>query len=240
MGTMIADDGAAAVTEDFANYRVVSRSAILAAVLVLPALLYVFYGVGTQLGLEALPVLLLLTLPGVVLALVALGTIRRYPSEYAGKPVALLALAAHVVMLLVAIPCHAYVQATEVPDGYHPVSFSELQPDPLKGEFGLPNRAFDLAGKEVFIKGYIHPAVASLGKIDHFILVRDFDTCCFGGQPKPTHMMEVKIVNNAPRLEYSTRLVRLAGKFQVSPPTSPAALEVQNVVYHLEADYVKP
>jgi hypothetical protein len=86
----------------------------------------------------------------------------------------------------------------------------------------------------------MHPAVASLGKIDHFILVRDFDTCCFGGQPQPTHMMEVKIVKDAPRLQYSTRLVRLAGKFEVTPPKPLASLEVQNVIYHLEADYVKP
>ena len=93
--------------------------------------------------------------------------------------------------------------------------------------------------KPIFIKGYVHPAIATSGKVDNFILVRDYGTCCFGGQPPPTHMMEVKIVGNAPRVKYSTTVVRLAGKFRVMPPQSRESLDVKNVIYYLEADYVK-
>lgn len=239
MSTSIADDRQPAVMEDFGNYRILSRPAIIAAVLVVPAGLFALYSLASGFGTEALPGVVPLPLVGVVLSVVAMSAIRRYPKEYAGRPLAMFALVAHVVMLAVSIPTHAYIQATEVPEGYRSISFSELQPDPEKGEYGLPKLAFDLVGKPVFIKGYVHPAVASSGKVDNFILVRDYGTCCFGGQPPPTHMVEVKIVGTAPRLKYMQRVVRLAGKFAVTPPQARESLDVQNVVYYLEADYVK-
>ena len=239
MTSMIAEDRTPAVTEDLADYRTVSKSAIVAAMLALPAVLCAVYSIGTQLGLEAMPVVLPLPLVGVTLSIIALSAIRRYPNEYVGKPVAQLAMLVHVSVLAVSIPVHTYIQATEVPEGYQPINFSQLQPDPEKGEVIVPRTAFDLTGKRVFIKGYIHPGVASSGKVDHFILVRDFGTCCFGGTPQPTHMMEVKIANTAPRVQYSTRLVRLAGTFAISPPRSATGLDMQGVIYYLEADYVK-
>ncbi|HZL91639.1 MAG TPA: hypothetical protein VFB96_24930 [Pirellulaceae bacterium] len=239
MGTMIAEDSAPAVTDALADYRTVSKSAIIAALLVLPAGAFVLYSIATQLGLEALPGVLPLPLVGITLGVIALSAIRRYPNEYVGKPLALFALIGHLALLAVSVPSHAYIQATEVPEGYQAISFSQLQPDPEKGEAYMPRSAFDLTGKRVFIKGYIHPGVASAGKVDHFILVRDFGTCCFGGTPQPTHMMEVKIVNTAPRVKYSTHMVRLAGTFVATPPQSADALGIQDVIYHLEADYVK-
>jgi hypothetical protein len=239
MSTTIADDSEPAVMEEFGSYRVLSRSAIISALLVLPAGIFVLYSLASGFGTEALPGVLPLPIVGVVLAVVAMSAIRRYPKEYAGGGLAMFALASHVLMLAISIPTHAYIQATEVPKGYQPITFSELQPDPEKGEYGLPKHAFELVGKRVFVKGYVHPAVASSGKVNNFILVRDFGTCCFGGQPPPTHMMEVKLVGKAPRLAYSTRMVRLAGKFAVTPPQSRDSLSVQNVVYYLEADYVK-
>ncbi len=239
MSTTIADDRQPAVMEEFGSYKVLSRSAIISALLALPAGIFAIYSLASGFGTEALPGVLPLPLAGAVLAVVALSSIRRYPKEYTGQKLALLALVSHVALLAVSIPTHAYIQATECPEGYQPISFTELQPDPEKGEYGLPMHALDLAGKQVFVKGYIHPGVASSGKVDNFILVRDFGICCFGGQPPPTHMMEVKIVGKAPRLSYSTRMVRLAGKFFVVPPQSRQSLDVQNVVYYLEADYVK-
>lgn len=241
MSVDVADDRQPAALDDFGDYRVLSRMAIIAAALVVPALLAVlmsFAIVWIDLG-AAYGVVLPLPLIGAVLAVVALSTIRRYPKEYTGGKLAMVALVAHLAMLVVSIPTHAYFQATEVPEGYRAVTFSDLQPDPEKGEYALPKLAFDLIGKPVFIKGYVHPAVNTGGKVDNFILVRDYGTCCFGGQPPPTHMVEVKIVGKAPRVKYSTRVVRLAGKFRVMPPQARKELEVQDVVYYLEADYVR-
>ena len=59
---------------------------------------------------------------------------------------------------------------------------------PIRSSPSLPiaPKAIELTGKPIFIKGYMHPGVASMGKVNHFILVPDMGTCCFGGQPKPT------------------------------------------------------
>ena len=130
MSTSIADDSQPAVREDFGNYRILSRPAIIAAVLILPALLATALSFGIvwlNLG-AAYTVVLPLPLVGVVLSVVALSSIRRYPKEYAGGPLAMAALVAHVALLAVSIPTHIYIQATEVPDGYRAISFSELQP----------------------------------------------------------------------------------------------------------------
>lgn len=252
MGTMIADDRiaddrklsaytptGAAPSEDLADYRILSKSALIAALLLIPAAMFAVFAISLTMGTEALPGVLPLPLVGIVLSVVGLNAIRRYPNEYAGKWLAQLALAGHVLLILGTTPYHFYVHATEVPEGYQRVSFSELQPDPEKGEYGIPQRAVELTGKRIFIKGYIHPGVASLGKVDQFILVKDFGTCCFGGQPEPTHMVEVKITGKASRIPYSQRVVRLAGTFALDPRRG-QTLGVENVLYRLEADYVKP
>lgn len=228
-----------AAPEDLADYRILSKSALIAALLLIPAAIFAVFSISLQMGTEALPGVLPLPLVGIVLSVVGLNAIRRYPKEYAGKWLAEFALAAHVLLILGTMPYHFYVQATEVPEGYQRISFAELQPDPEKGEYGIPQRAVELTGKRIFIKGYIHPGVASAGKVDQFILVKDFGTCCFGGQPEPTHMVEVKITGNASRIPYSQRIVRLAGTFALAPRQG-ETLGVQNVLYRLEADYVKP
>jgi hypothetical protein len=97
----------------------------------------------------------------------------------------------------------------------------------------IPKRARQLAGKPVFIKGYVHPGVNGMGPVNQFVLVPDMGTCCFGGQPKPTDMILVHTTPDA-RLSYSTRLVKLAGKFDVGDQFEEFA-GVKNVIYRLEA-----
>ena len=84
----------------------------------------------------------------------------------------------------------------------------------------------------------MHPGVATNGKVDHFILVPDMGTCCFGGQPKATDMIEVKLRPEASRVKYSTRTVKLAGKFVLAEQSSEFG-KLHSVVYHLEADLAK-
>ncbi len=216
------------------TYRTVSRSALIALILSVVSLL-------------AFMVSWMLVLPVVslVLGLTALSTIRRYPEEYTGGGVALTAVVVSASTFLLASTLHAVEYATEVPEGYSRISFSELQPD-LKDPASLtrnldailPKRAADLNGQPIFIKGYMHPGVATMGKVDHFILVPDMGTCCFGGQPKPTDMIEVRIKPEASRVKYSTRTVKLAGKFVLADRASEFG-ELHSVVYHLEADIAK-
>jgi hypothetical protein len=216
------------------TYRTISRSAVMALILSIVSLL-------------AFMVSWLLVLPVVtlVLGLTALSTIRRYPEEYTGAGAALAAIGLSTVTFLLAGTWHAVEYATEVPEGYSRISFSDLQPD-LKNpgtlirnlDSILPKRAEELHGQAVFIKGYMHPGVETMGKVDHFILVPDMGTCCFGGQPKATDMIEVKIKPNASRVKYSTRTIKLAGKFILSQRSSDFG-ELHSVVYHLEADMAK-
>lgn len=215
-------------------YRTVSRCAVIALILSLVSLLAFFVSW-----------LLILPVVSVVLGLTALSTIRRYPNEFTGRGAALASVVISTSVFLLATTLHAVEYATEVPEGYSRISFTELQPD-MKDPNSLmmtqaailPKRAEELHGRQVFIKGYIHPGVATLGKVDHFILVPDMGTCCFGGQPKATDMIEVKIKPDASRVKYSTRTVKLAGKFVLADRSSQFG-DLHSVVYHLEADMAK-
>ena len=51
----------------------------------------------------------------------------------------------------------------------------------------------ELDGKQIFVKGYVHPGVSSVSKLKKFVLVPDMGTCCFGGDPAPTDMIEVTL-----------------------------------------------
>jgi hypothetical protein len=216
------------------TYRTISRSAVIALILSIVSLLAFF-----------ISWMLVLPVVAVVLGLTALSTIRRYPEEYSGSGAALAAVVISTGTFLLAATWHAVDYATEVPEGYSRISFSELQPD-MKNPHSLirnldsilPKRAAELHGQPVFIKGYMHPGVATLGKVNHFILVPDMGTCCFGGQPKATDMIEVKIKPDVSGVRYSTRTVKLAGKFVLAERSS-TFQDLTSVVYHLEADVAK-
>jgi len=216
------------------TYRSLSRSAVIALILSFVSLLAFF-----------VPWMLVLPVVSVVLGLTALSTIRRYPEEYSGAGAALVSVGISTGVFLLATTWHVVDYATEVPEGYARISFAELQPDMknpnslvMSRDAILPKRAEELHGKQVFIKGYMHPGVSQLGKVDHFILVPDMGTCCFGGQPKATDMIEVKIKPDASRVKYSTRTLKLAGKFVLSNRSTQFG-DLHSVVYHLEADVAK-
>lgn len=206
-------------------YRSLSRSAVLSVVLGVVSLLAFFA-----------PPLLALAIVGLVLGLTALSAIKRFPMEYSGRGLALTGTALCGVILVTGGAWHTYVYQTEVRDGYERISFATLQPEPGRPEL-VPDEAVNLNGKQVFIKGYMHPGVASSGKVDHFILVPDMGTCCFGGQPKATDMIEVVIPDDAYRVSYAPRRIKLHGTFGVSPPRN--SLGLKDVLYHLQADIVE-
>jgi hypothetical protein len=228
--------------QELAPYQAVSRSAVVAFILLvvsLPLVVLAVISMRYQVG-DAVP----LGMAGCLFAFVAsvlggtgLITIRRYPLEYTGRGLARAGLLGGITLFLIGSSVSAYTYATEVPDGYERVGFWELQPDPDRPELPIGPKALDVAGKKIFIKGYMHPGVASGGKVSHFILVPDMGTCCFGGQPKPTDMIEV-VSPESERISYSTRRVKLAGTFQLfTQPTQ--TLGLNGVVFHLEADRVR-
>jgi hypothetical protein len=203
------------------QYRTVSRGAIGSVVL--------FF-----LGLTSLSfsVLVILPLAGLLLGFSGYRSIRRYPDEYTGLRLAYFGMTSCLLLMVGTITYHSYVYATEVPPDHVRVSFSELQPENKKAAF-LPKRAVELRGQKIFIKGYMHPGVSGMGKVNQFVLVPDMGTCCFGGQPAPTDMILVHTTDDA-EVAYAPRSIKLTGKFDVGDEAQNFG-DVKNVIYRLEA-----
>ena len=190
------------------------------------------------LGLGAFPVLLLIALPmlGIAFGVIALFAISRFPEEMLGKPLAIAGIALSLITCLLAPAYHTYVYMTEVPEGYTRVNFEDLksglgQPDVP------PSEALALNGQQVFIKGYIHPTSMDTMSAKRFVLVPDLGTCCFGGQPPLTHMIEVSLTGDQ-HARKSYRKQRLAGKLRVNSQLKPID-GLTGVYYQLQADILK-
>jgi hypothetical protein len=210
-------------------YRALSRSAVVSLVLAVISLLgYLFEP------------MLVVAAAGLVMGVISLQSIRRYPQEYTGRGVALAGAFLSGLILVTGVTYHTIVYMTEVPDGYKRISFSELQPDYFnEPDKPIPSRALELSGDKVFVKGYTHKYIASMGKVDHFVLVPDLGECCFGDKAtKPTHMIEVKIINPQYKVSYALRRIRLMGTFHASEIPADE-LGVGGIYYRLAADQVK-
>ncbi len=229
---------------ELAAYRAISRSAILGAVLAgvgLVPLALAFASWKFDYG-DAIPTGTLAAFIGgaaAILGCIGWLAIRRYPLEYTGSKLALVALFVGTIQLVGGTAMAAHTYATEVPEGYVRTGFWELQPDPDYPELPVSKKSIELSGKKVFIKGYMYPGVASTGKVDHFIMIPDLGTCCFGGDPKSTDMIEVRVPNVANRLAYSRRRIKLAGTFGVSQYATQAMKMKNPVWYHLEVEQVR-
>ncbi|MCP4194010.1 MAG: DUF3299 domain-containing protein [Planctomycetaceae bacterium] len=210
---------------EYAQYRAVCMSAVTTLVLGIisvPAILF--------------SNLLFLPLIGVGLGLWALRQLRRRSDELTGARMASIGLALCLVVFISGTAYSSYVYATEVPEGYSRVHFSELQPE-AGSNLPIPASAMKLNGKSVFVKGYIHPGVTRRKGIKQFVLVPDMKTCCFGGQPKLTDMIEVTLKDPL-RVDYSYSQVKLAGVLKVSPYKKSVS-GLDGVYYQLDADYVR-
>jgi hypothetical protein len=212
--------------ESIEDYRALSRAAVGGFVLGLIGLL----------GFSWYPILVFPVVGG-FLAFIGLSNIRKYPDELTGKPFALAGGLLSLVTLAFAPALHVYTYLTEVPEGYERISFSQL-----KGQFidvdVPPESAVALDGKPIFLKGYILPTSVASSSASRFILVPDLATCCFGGEPKKTHMVEVVLSQEA-TAKFRLRQVKLAGTLHVNPvPNSVEAL--QSGFYQLKADIYRP
>lgn len=185
-------------------YRAISRGAIVSLiffVLALPGLMPTFW------------IMLVLAIPGIGFAAMGLRAIQRYPDEFSGTGLAKTGLIGCSVLFLGGLLYHSYVYYTEVPNGYQRVAFFKLQA-PDKGPDVPTELALEIDGDPVFLKGYIHPSSGS-GMLRQFILVPDLGTCCFGGQPKSSDMIEVTLpAGNSVRAGMTKR--KLAGTFKVN------------------------
>ncbi|HEX3448375.1 MAG TPA: hypothetical protein VHS97_08985 [Isosphaeraceae bacterium] len=167
---------------------------------------------------------------GLVVSLESLSVVRRY--ELRGRGAAKAGLGLSVAALVAGFGIISLQSAFEVPAGCLGISYEALQPKP--GE-SIPASARVLDGKKVFIKGYMYPSSQMTG-IREFVLCRDNGTCCFGGQPKLSDMIQVNLKEPL-ALDYQTGLRQLAGTFRVVPNATSVGLG--SVLYRLDADYAR-
>jgi hypothetical protein len=160
----------------------------------------------------------------------ALSEARRY--EMRGRGAAKAGLGLSAAALAAGFVIGGLQTAFEVPAGCVRIGYEMLQPG--LGE-PIPASARELDGKKVFIKGYMYPSSQMTG-IREFVLCRDNGTCCFGGQPKLSDMIQVNLKEPL-ALDYQTGLRHVAGTFRVEPNTTSAGLG--SVLYRLDADYAR-
>lgn len=205
-------------------YQSVSRAAVGSLLLALLGLMSFLL-----VGLVILPVVAL------VLGINALLSIRKYPDELLGKPLAQVGIAFSLLTIVTAPAYHAYVYATEVPAGYERIAFATLT-SPKNAPDMPPAQALELDGKKIFVKGYIHPTSMDAPRAKKFVLVPDLGTCCFGGQPPLTHMIEVTLTGDD-FAKKSMRTQKLSGTLRVNRQLKPIE-GLQGVYYTLQVDQI--
>lgn len=207
-------------------YRAISSTAIASVV---------FAIIATLFGIFFWPALGL-AIVGAAVGLLAYRQIRRFPAEFDGQQIAMAGIVLNLVILLGGTAMHTYIYLTEVPEGYTRVQFYELQQG-VDGPDLPTKKAFEIDGQQVFLKGYIHPSSGS-GLLKRFILVPDLGTCCFGGQPKSSDMIEVNLLGGATTRAGMTKK-KLAGTFKLNQAPQKVTDFDNTVFYRMKVDQVR-
>lgn len=208
--------------DKYQQYRTLSFGAIV-------TLGFGVLAIPTGLAASLNPFLLLFPFLGILIGIWCVLKLGKRQQEFTGYGLAKTGLILSLLCFVGGVTHSSYIYATEVPDGYQRLKFSQLQPDPKYDFAPVPPLAHKLDNSDVFIKGYVYPD-EQFGDIKRFILVPDMGTCCFGGKPKLTDMVQVTL-EDPHRIQYSLIRRSLSGKFRLG---AAEAAKVGNVVYHLE------
>jgi len=177
-----------------------------------------------------------LGLVGSVLGIYALVKIQKSKGELGGIIIAGLGTGLSILFFASGLSFYSYTYATEVPEGHQRLNF--LQDISKKefvfnsGQWKLDPEVQSLDGKNVFIKGYMYPVRQTEG-LTSFILVKDSDKCCFGGQPKVNDMILVEMQDGL-AVDYKTGRVNVAGTFRTKSPNEGGELRP---VYEMEGTH---
>ncbi len=208
------------------EYRALSAAAMTCLFL---ALVSVFSLLSIY--LLAIPVL------GILVGVYALMQIKQRSAELTGRGFAITGITVSCVLFVLSLSYAAYVYATEVPEGYQRIDYSQLQPEEGQIDQLVPPLTEELSGEQVFIKGYIFPGPQTQG-IKTFLLVRDNGDCCFGGNPKLTDRIQVTLADPE-RLKFSKHLHKVAGKFRLEKKPGEAIDANGSVYYYLDDGHLR-
>ena len=209
------------------GYSSLSKLAVVAVVTGLLSLIGFYFSIFIVLGLIA-------TICGVV----ALRTIKSAPHEFSGTAPAALGALMGVVSVVGGLGFHSYIYATEVRDGYERISFAgDLKTDNPRQLF--TQRAEELDGKKIFLKGYVRPGLRKNG-FNEFLLVGDLGQCCFGGVPKLSEVVRIRLPEDV-FTNYDFGVRKIHGTFKLHNNLQSGdhiANDVQGYVYEIEADSI--
>ena len=176
---------------------------------------------------------------GFVLGFVALRQIDQSDGGLGGGKLAKVGMLTSLVLLVSGVALHIYWYQTEVPTGYQRISFGlDISKKGFINEEGQGRVHPDIAaldGKPLFLKGYMYPGT-QLDDLSTFLLCRDNGDCCFGGQPKLTDMIKVKMKGDL-RAYHMQHMVSVAGVFRLRDLRKAGNLEP---AFELEATHFGP
>lgn len=236
MTTMTVDPVVDEYADESIHYRALHTGAIIGLVLgVVSSLIFIAAATTLENCLMVTPIPIL----GMFISLRSLAKIRRESDQYTGKWLAVAGLALSTFFLIAGVGYGFFVYSTEVPDGYQRIAFETLRPTDQQERGGVivPPEVKELAGKRVFIKGYIRPGSAPVRTgIDKFLLVRDNNQCCFGDLSKVKYydQMDVQITSNH-RVEDTLKILRMGGVLEINEEN--LALGPGYPIFTLKADY---
>ncbi|MDB4680212.1 MAG: DUF3299 domain-containing protein [Planctomycetaceae bacterium] len=130
-----------------------------------------------------------------------------------------------------------YDYQTEVPAGFERISFSNdiaekgFSYEKGKGSWAIHADVEKLDGQQIFLKGFMYPTRLKEG-ITEFILAKDNGECCFGGEPKVTDMILIKL-DKPLKVDFTDKRVSIAGEFQTNRNQSEGLTQV----YEMKASY---
>lgn len=179
---------------------------------------------------------LFLTLPvlGLYFAYRGWQQILRAPEDVTGVALVRVGFVLSLVFFLAGGSYLNYQRKHAAPPGYEKVDWEMLQPDRNKPTQLVSDKAKELDGKRVFIRGYIYPTKQILG-LRRFILVPTEGHCNFcTPQIRATEMLHV-ICSGDLTAEYRNYQVGVGGLLRVQT----AEGELAGSVYGLEADVVR-
>ncbi len=218
--------------ESFAHsYRAVCKTAVVSFVISIPSVLAVLLAVDFD-------ILTIIPLLGFVLGLTAVLKIRKMPHELTGRSLAMVGMIVCGLEFAGGQAYHWIYYLNEVPEDSIRVTFDELQPKGNKQQRKrqrISQKAWELNGKKVFIKGYVGPN-AKKNNLKKFTLVWTLEQCCFGTTPEATHQIAIVLADGL-SVDYGVRPKRLTGTLKVNPNVPEGAPGFTGY-YRLEADRI--
>lgn len=177
---------------------------------------------------------------GILFGMIAARQIRRSEGDYSGGGITKLGIGLCLFCLVGGSARLAWAIATEVPEGFRRVNFtSDISDKEFVVKDGFREFATDvkaLDGENLFVKGYIYPTSQYEG-LREFILCRDSGECCFGGKPKLTDMIRVRLSEDTPGVNFTSGLMAVAGEFQLADLTRAGEL---TPAYEMKVQYCSP